>query len=301
MFAKGLIQRTRLRSLGIGSVLVAGSLAVLPGQFVSAQNGAPANHVRKAGDSDAVKPTVVLVHGDWADASSWKGEINRLQREGFTVVAPPNPLRGLPEDAGYIRHYLQTITGPIVLVGHSYGGAVITNAATGNANVKALVFVDAFVPKQNETLVQLLSLAPQSCLAGSAVDPTKVFNFVQDPGLPTGDLDAYLKVEATSLYSGFANCFANGLSPSQAAELAVTQRPAALGQLIDKTGVPAWLSIPSWYLIGNADRTVPPSLQRFMATRANAHISEFGGGHLGLISDPEAVVEAIQEAIDATS
>lgn len=301
MFAKGLIRRARVPSLGIGCLLVAASLAVMPGQFVSAQNTAQAIHSRNATGSEEVKPTIVLVHGDWADASSWKGEVTRLQRDGFTVVAPPNPLRGIPEDAGYIRNYLQTIAGPIVLVGHSYGGAVITNAATGNANVKALVFVDAFVPKQNETLVELLSLGPTSCLAGSAVDPTKVFNFVQDPALPIGDLDAYLKVEATSLYPGFANCFANGLSPRQAAELAVTQRPAALGQLIDKTGVPAWLTIPSWYLIGTADHAVPPSLQRFMATRANAHISEFGGGHLGLISDPEAVVDVIQAAIEATS
>jgi pimeloyl-ACP methyl ester carboxylesterase len=300
MFANGLTRNARLRSLGIGAVLAAASLAVLPGQFVSAQNSARAIQ-RVALGSEAVKPTVVLVHGDWADASSWKGEINRLQGDGFTALAPPNPLRGLPEDSAYLRNYLQTITGPIVLVGHSYGGAVITNAATGNANVKALVFVDAFVPKQNETLVQLLGQAPQSCLAGSAVDPTKVFNFVQDPGLPIGDLDAYLKVEATSLYSGFATCFANGLSPSQAAELAATQRPAALGQLVDQTGVPAWLTIPSWYLVGTADHAVPPSLQRSMATRANAHISEFDAGHLGLISDPDAVVEIIQDAVEGTS
>jgi pimeloyl-ACP methyl ester carboxylesterase len=298
---QGSIRRIRLRSLGIGSVLVAVSLAVLSGQFVSAQNNAPAGKARTAPESEGVKPTVVLVHGDWADASSWKGEITRLQRDGFSVAAPPNPLRGIPEDAGYLSNYLQTITGPIVLVGHSYGGAIITNAATGNANVKALVFVDAFVPQQNETLVQLLGMGPTSCLAGSAIDPTKVFNFVQDPGLPPGDLDAYLKVEATSLYPGFASCFANGLSASQAAELAVAQRPAALGQLIDKTGVPAWLTIPSWYLIGTNDHAVPPELQRFMATRANAHISEFDGGHLGLISDPEAVVEVIERAIAATS
>jgi|SRR5713101_3570368 len=299
MFAKGLTRSARLRSLGIGSVLVAASLAVLPGQFASAQNSAPASQARKATGSGAVKPTVVLVHGDWADASSWKGEINRLQREGFTVVAPPNQLRGLPEESGYLRNYLQTISGPIVLVGHSYGGAVITNAATGNANVKALVFVDAFVPDQGERLVQLVS--PQSCLAGSGVDPTKVFNFVQDPALPSGDFDLYLKLEATPLYPGFATCFANGLSARQAAELAATQRPAALGQLTDQTGVPAWLTIPSWYLIGTADHVVPPSLQRSMATRAKAHISTFDAGHLGLISHPEAVVDVIQDAIEATS
>src|SRR5713101_723910 len=159
MFANGLIRNGRLRSLGIGAVLVAASLAVLPGQFVSAQNSARTIQ-RVALGSEAVKPTIVLVHGDWADASSWKGEIDRLQREGFTVVAPPNPLRGLPEDSGYLRSYLKAIAGPIVLVGHSYGGAVITNAATGNANVKALVFVDAFVPDAGESLFALASVPP---------------------------------------------------------------------------------------------------------------------------------------------
>src|SRR6266851_4869317 len=298
MFAKGLIRNARLRSLGIGSVLVAASLAALPGQVVSAQNSAQAIQ-RMAPGSEALKPTVVLVHGDWADGSSWKGEIDRLQREGFTVVAPPNPLRGLPEDSGYLRNYLKAIAGPIVLVGHSYGGAVITNAATGNANVKALVFIDAFVPAQGERLAQLVS--PQSCLAGSAVDLTKVFNLVQDPALPAGDLDAYLKVEATSLYPGFATCFPNGLSPRQASALAAAQRPAALAQLFDQTAVPAWLTIPSWDLIGTADNVIPASLQRSMANRAKAHISEFGGGHLGLIADPDAVVEVIQDAVEGTS
>jgi pimeloyl-ACP methyl ester carboxylesterase len=279
-------------------VLVAASLAALPGHVVSAQNSAQAVQ-RVALGSEAVRPTVVLVHGDWADGSSWKGEIDRLQRQGFTVVAPPNPLRGLPEDSGYLRSYLKAIAGPIVLVGHSYGGAVITNAATGNANVKALVFIDAFVPAQGERLAQLVS--PQSCLAGSAVDLTKVFNLVQDPALPAGDLDAYLKVEATSLYPGFATCFANGLSPRQASALAAAQRPAALAQLFDQTAVPAWLTIPSWDLIGTADNVIPASLQRSMANRAKAHISEFGGGHLGLIADPDAVVEVIQDAVEGTS
>jgi len=295
----GLNRGLRLRSLGIVLVLAAASVAALPSQLVAAQNSAGASHVRTATSSQAVKPTVVLVHGDWADGSSWNGEISRLQRDGFTVMAPPNPLRGIPEDSGYLRNYLQAITGPIVLVGHSYGGAVITNAATGNANVKALVFVDAFVPAEGERLVQLVS--PQSCLAGSAVDLTKVFNLVQDPALPAGDLDAYLKVEATSLYPGFASCFANGLSQSQAPVLAAAQRPAALAQLFDQTGVPAWLSIPSWDLIGTADNVIPASLQRSMATRAKAHISEFEAGHLGLISDPDAVVEVIETAIAATS
>jgi pimeloyl-ACP methyl ester carboxylesterase len=119
--------------------------------------------------------------------------------------------------------------------------------------------------------------------------------------LPAGDLDAYLKVEATSLYPGFATCFANGLSPRQASALAAAQRPAALAQLFDQSGVPAWLTIPSWDLIGTADNVVPASLQRSMANRAKAHISEFGGGHLGLIADPDAVVEVIQDAVEGSS
>src|SRR5213594_1915518 len=145
------------------------------------------------------KPSVVLVHGAWADGSSWSGVVARLQGQGYTVYVPPNPLRGLASDSAYLASFLQSITGPIILVGHSYGGAVITNAATGNSNVKALVYVDAFAPDEGESLASLSSAPPPpgqspSCLSG---DPTTVFNFVP----LTGDVDLYVKPNL------FPSCF----------------------------------------------------------------------------------------------
>src|SRR5207249_1912200 len=153
----------------------------------------PAYVVAARSDSlSGPKPSVVLVHGAWADGSSWSGVVARLQDQGYTVYVPPNPLRGLASDSAYLASFLQSITGPIILVGHSYGGAVITNAATGNSNVKALVFVDAFVPDEGESLGDLATAPPPpgqngSCLSG---DPTQVFNFVP---LPNQDLDLYVK------------------------------------------------------------------------------------------------------------
>src|SRR5436309_12449458 len=146
----------------------------------------------KSDTVSATKPSIVLVHGAWADGSSWSRVIALLQDKGYTVYAPANPLRGLASDSAYIADFLHIITGPIVLVGHSYGGAVITNAATGNPNVKALVYVDAFAPDEGESLASLSSVPPPpgqspSCLAG---DPTKVLNFVPLTG---GDVESYLK------------------------------------------------------------------------------------------------------------
>ena len=155
------------------------------------------------------KPTIVLEHGAWADGSSWSGVVDKLQHRGYSVVAPPNPLRGLAEDAGYLASFLSTIKGPVIVVGHSYGGAVITNAATGNTAVKALVYVDAFIPDEHDTLLGFVG--SDSCLSGGG-DPAKVFNFIQDPGLPTGDPDLFAKPDPTSAYPGFPACFANDLT-----------------------------------------------------------------------------------------
>src|SRR5438876_604029 len=165
--------------------------------------------------SNIVKPSVVLIHGAWADGSSWSRVVGLLQVQGYTVYVPPNPLRGLASDSAYIASFLQSITGPIILVGHSYGGAVITNAATGNPNVKALVYVDAFAPDEGESLASLSSVPPPpgqspSCLAG---DPSQVFNFVPLTG---GDVDLYIKP------SLFPSCFANDLPPNEGAVLAST-------------------------------------------------------------------------------
>jgi pimeloyl-ACP methyl ester carboxylesterase len=239
---------------------------------------------------DGPRPTIVLVHGDWADGSSWSGVIERLQRRGFTVVAPPNPLRGPSSDAPYLASFLQTISGPIVLVAHSYGGFVITNAATGNDNIRALVYIDAFIPDIGQTLVELA--------AGSCVDPATAFNAVPVPG---GMVDLYLRSEANPPYPGFAECFANGVNRNQAAVLAAVQRPAALNQFGEPSGPPAWETIPSWSLIGTADRVITPAQQQVMSTNAGAQISTVKAGHLSLVTRPNAVTDIIETAVDATT
>jgi pimeloyl-ACP methyl ester carboxylesterase len=240
--------------------------------------------------SDGEGPTIVLLHGDWADASSWTAVIERLQRRGFTVVAPPNPLRGPTSDAAYVASFLQTIPGPIVLVAHSYGGFVITNAATGNPNVEALVYIDAFVPDAGQTLLDLS--------AGSCVDPATALNFVPVPG---GVVDTYLRGEADPPYTGFSECFANGVNRNQAAVLAATQRPAALNQFVEPSGPPAWETIPSWSLIGTADHVITPAQQQAMSTHAGAQISTVDAGHLSLVTRPNAVTQVIETAVDATT
>ena len=244
--------------------------------------------------SNIVKPSVVLIHGAWADGSSWSRVVSLLQTHGYTVYAPPNPLRGLTSDSAYIASFLQTITGPIILVGHSYGGAVITNAATGNPNVKALVYVDAFAPDQGESLASLSSVPPPagqspSCVSG---DPTQVFNFVPLNG---GDVDLYVKP------SLFPSCFANDLPPNEGAVLASTQRPFALSAFSQQSGVPAWKTIRSFYLVGTIDNAIPPFAQLIMAQRANATIVEVRGSLLVMSSHPEAVVDLINQAVHSMS
>ncbi len=282
----------RLLFLLAAPVLAITGLLIAATQLASAQTRA--QHTQPPGP----KPTIVLEHGAWADASSWSGVIARLQQDGYTVDAPPDPLRGLAYDSSYLSDFLKTISGPIVLVGHSYGGAVITNAATGNPNVKALVYVDAFIPAQGETLLQLVAAQPGSCLGG---DPANVFNFVPYPGAPAGDVDLYLKAAADPPYPGFAECFANGLPARVAAVLAATQRPLAFSAASAPSGVPAWLTIPSWSVIGTADHVLPAAEQLFMSNRATAHITEINAGHLSMISDPGAVAAVIVEAARATS
>jgi pimeloyl-ACP methyl ester carboxylesterase len=263
---------------------------------VAATSAAAAETRPAASPAPGPKPTIVLEHGAWADASSWAGVIARLQLAGYTVDAPPNPLRGLSYDSTYLADYLKTITGPIILVGHSYGGAVITNAATGNPDVKALVYVDAFIPAQGETLLQLIGAQPGSCLAGN---PANVFTTVPYPGAPSGDADVYLQTAPDGTYPGFAQCFANGLPASEAAVLAATQRPLAFSAATAPSGVPAWQTIPSWSVIGTADHAIPPAEQLIMSERANAHITEIDAGHLSLLSDPGAVTWVIIEAARA--
>lgn len=263
--------------------------------LVTATPGASARgHGSRAFRSEEVtRPVIVLEHGSWADASSWSREIARLQDDGYTVYAPPNPLRGLPSDSAYLHDFLTenpALQGrPIVLVGHSYGGAVITNAAVGAPDVKALVYVDAFIPDQGETL---LDLDTGSCLAGN---PADLFDLVPYPGGPQGDLDAYIK------QSLVPSCFATGLPAAQAALIAATQRPIAASTLSEPSGPPAWKDLPSWAVVGTGDKVIPPANQLFMAHRAGAHITEVDAGHLSLISRPHTVTNVIEDAARATS
>ena len=236
------------------------------------------------------KPTVVLVHGAWADGSSWNGVVERLQHDGYPVRVPPNPLRSLPGDSATIASFLATIAGPIVLVGHSYGGAVITNAATGNANVKALVYVDAFAPEQGETVLPLSGSG-----SALAVDPTTVFDFVPYPGAPAGDIDLYLKQNL------FLHSFANGVPTRTAQLLYAAQRPLALSAGNEPSGAPAWKTIPSWYVLGTADNIITPSQQLFMAHRAKSTIVRVNAGHLSMVSHPDDVADVITRAAHQTS
>jgi pimeloyl-ACP methyl ester carboxylesterase len=198
----------------------------------------------------------------------------------------------LSGDSADIASFLGTISGPVVLVGHSYGGAVITNAATGNANVKALVYVDAYIPDQGQSLVDLTG--PGSCFY--VQDLGQVFNFVPIPGAPADDLDVYVKPDV------FPGCFANGLPPKEGAALAAEQRPITTEALNEKSGAPAWKTIPSWAVVGLADHVIPPAGQLAMANNAGALITEIDDApHLSMISNPETVTHVIERAAKATS
>jgi pimeloyl-ACP methyl ester carboxylesterase len=235
------------------------------------------------------RPTIVLVHGDWADGSSWNSVIERLQDRRFEVVAPPNLLRGPTTDAAYLASYLQTISGPIVLVSHSYGGFVTTNAARGNRNVKALVYIDSFMPEEGETAGALVASA------GSCVDGNGLKEVPYD-----GGLDLYLRWEANDTYPGFRDCFANGVRRDDARVLHAVQRPAGAAQFSDPSGPPAWKTIPSWSLIGTLDRVLPPALLEDMSSRAGARTTRVRAGHLTPITRPNTVTKVILSAVRAT-
>ena len=283
----------RLRIIIVTAVLaLAAVLAGICVQSTAAQaSPTRAVSVAKPAGTDGVKPVIVLVHGAWADASSWAGVIAYLTRAGFTVYAPPDPLRGLSSDAAFLRDFLTgnpALAGrPVVLVGHSYGGAVITNAAVGDPEVKALVYVDAFIPAQGQTVEGLLAAVPGSCIGGN---PATTFDPVPYPGAPAGGVDLYLQP------GEFPGCFASGLPTWEAMQLAATQRPLASSAVTEPSGPPAWATIPSWAVIGTGDKVIPPAEQLVMARHAGAVVTEIKGGHLSLISDPSAVAAIIMRA-----
>jgi pimeloyl-ACP methyl ester carboxylesterase len=279
----------RLAAAG-ASLAIAGTLlgAGLAGSATAATTTTATRHAPASSAAAAAKPTIVLVHGAWADSSSWNGVIERLQALGYTVDAPPNPLSGVSTDSAYLSDFLSTISGPIILVGHSYGGFVITNAATGNPQVKALVYDDAFIPAAGDTPESLSSAMPGSCLTPSAL------NFVPYPGAPSGDAEVYVN------QSVFPECFANGLPGSEGAALAAEQQPPVASILSDTlTTTPAWQTIPSWDVIGTADHVIPPAEQVAMAQRAGAHVTEINAPHLSMISNPATVTSVIVDAARA--
>ena len=231
------------------------------------------------------KPAIVLVHGAWADASSWNGVIERLLKAGYTVYAPPNPLRGLASDAATIATFVKSIPGPVILVGHSYGGAVASVASPNAPNVKALVYVDAFAPDEGES--------PLSLLAAYPPPPKDFFNAV--PFVAGGDADVYIAQKY------YGPVFASDVPAATASILAVGQRPITNSALNEKApAAEGWKTLPSWYVVGDADLVIPPPLQLKMAERAKAHISHVKGSHPSMIEHPEATVAAILAADKAT-
>jgi pimeloyl-ACP methyl ester carboxylesterase len=238
--------------------------------------------------SSAAKPTIVLVHGGWADSSGWNKEIARLQERGYPVIAVANPLRGLAADAAYVRSVLQTIAEPIVLVGHSYGGAVITNAAVGVPNVKALVFIAAFAPDAGESLAGLVTKNP-----GTQIGPTTLTE--RPYPLPDGTTGVDLYINA----SAFHDAFAGDLPLATTRVMQAEQRPFSVAAFTEASGTPAWTTIPSWYLVTTQDHAIPPATQRFMAKRAHAHITEVPASHVPMISHPGTTTQLILQAAEA--
>ncbi|MEV8558237.1 alpha/beta hydrolase [Streptomyces sp. NPDC051917] len=256
----------------------------------------PSTQADSTGDHSSAKPTIVLVHGAWGDASGWSKVVKELQADGYTVAAPPDQLRGLSSDAAYLADYLKTITGPIVLVGHSYGGAVITDAATGNPNVKALAYIAAFAPDAGESANDLAAKFPGSHITDdpTAQIPTALnaVPFTQAGG-GTG-VDLYIKPDK------FNDLFlSNRVSTRTAAELAAAQRPIAPQAVGEPSGTPAWKTVPSWYLVATDDNLIPPATERFMAQRAHAHTVEVNAPHAAMITNPDAVTSLILDAAQA--
>jgi pimeloyl-ACP methyl ester carboxylesterase len=242
---------------------------------------------RAAPARQTAKPTVVLVHGAFADASGWSG-VDRLERRGYPVIAPANPLRGVSADAAYLRAFLATIEGPIVLVGHSYGGVVITNAATGNPNVKALVYVAAFAPDEGDTVESLGKLGTDGELGPATLD---LRPYPAPEGVPP--LEGYIKLDV------FHDIFAADLPRKQARSMALSQRPAALATLGEPSGPPAWKTIPSWYLVPTRDRAIGTDVLLAMAKRIHPRktVKARGASHVVMISRPRATTELIVTAV----
>ncbi|MGF6149481.1 alpha/beta fold hydrolase [Pseudomonas fluorescens] len=232
------------------------------------------------------KPTVVLVHGAFADASSWNGVVKILEKDGYPVVAAANPLRSVKSDGAAVSALLAGIKSPVVLVGHSYGGNVISEAANDRANVKALVYVSAFAPEAGETVAGLAGKFPGSTLGPTLAAPV---------ALADGGKDLYIQQDK------FHDQFAADVPAAQAALMAATQRPVTEAALNEQSGTPAWKHIPSWYIYGDKDKNIPPQAMAFMAKRAEAKVVKVvkGASHVVMVSNPEPVARLIEQAAAA--
>lgn len=233
-----------------------------------------------------VKPTVILVHGAFADASSWNGVAAKLRADGYTVIGAANPLRGVKSDAASVATIVGSIQGPVVLVGHSYGGAVISAAANGQANVKSLVYVAAFAPEQGETALELSGRYPGGTLGSALAKPV---------ALADGGKDFYIQQDK------FHQQFAADVPQAQAELMAVAQRPIAEAALTEAAGTPAWKHLPSYFIYGTGDKNIPAAALGFMAERAKSRktVEIAGASHVVMSSHPAAVAKLIEEAAGA--
>jgi len=229
------------------------------------------------------KPTIVLVHGAFADSSSWNGVVSLLQKEGYKTVAAANPLRSVASDARYVSDVVASIEGPVVLVGHSYGGQVISNAAQGHANVKSLVFVAAFAPEAGEAAADLAGKFPGGTLGAALAPPVK---------LASGGVDLYID------QAKFRDQFAHDVAAADTALMAAGQRPITEAALTEKSGAPAWKSLPSYFVYGDGDKNIPAQALGFMAERAGSKrtVVVKDASHVVMVSQPKVVAELIEQA-----
>lgn len=270
-------------TLGAAAFVAALALTAC-GSAPSAQPASPpATHVVSAD-----KPTIVLVHGGFTDASEWDAEIKSLQAAGYPVVAPPNPLRGMASDSQYLHSFLLSVKGPIILVGHSIGGFVTTQAAVGDPQVKALVYIAALMPDVGETATELVGKYPGATLG----DNLQAVPFTL-PGGGTGT-DLYVKPDK------FREVYAADVPQSVTDVMAAAERPLAASMFGEKCTEAAWKTIPSWDLITTQDFAATPAVQHFMAARAHSHVTEVGSSHAVAISHPDAVTSIIEQAAQAT-
>jgi pimeloyl-ACP methyl ester carboxylesterase len=282
------MRSTRSRSSSPRRLAVA---LIATGAVLAAPAGASAQAAAvPTASAAAAKPTVVLVHGAFADASGWAPVITRLRKEGYPTIAPPNPLRGVAGDAAYIRSFLTTIKGPIVLVGHSYGGMVITNAATGNANVKALVYVAAYAPDAGDTVAGLSALAKGGQIGPATLD-LRPFPLADGTTAPEGTIKTDV----------FRRIFCADLPAKLAETMAVSQRPAAAAALGEPSGEPAWKTIPSYYEVAGKDLAIGTAAEKIMARRIGAKktIVVKGASHVVFISRPKVTADFILTAARA--